>query len=49
MSDRRVVVTGMGAVTPIGTGVKEFWKSVREEKTGFAPIAALIQIGRAHV
>ncbi len=40
MSDRRVVVTGMGAVTPIGTGVKEFWKSVREEKTGFAPITA---------
>lgn len=35
---RRVVVTGMGAITPIGNNVEEFWKSVREEKTGFAPI-----------
>lgn len=35
---RRVVVTGMGAVTPIGIGVEEFWKGIREEKTGFAPI-----------
>lgn len=37
---RRVVVTGMGAVTPIGIGVEEFWKSVKAEKTGFAPISA---------
>lgn len=35
---RRVVVTGMGAVTPIGLNVEEFWKAVREKKTGFAPI-----------
>lgn len=35
---RRVVVTGMGAVTPIGIGVEEFWKGIREEKIGFAPI-----------
>ena len=38
MSSRRVVVTGMGAVTPIGIGVDGFWKAVKEEKTGFAPI-----------
>ena len=36
---RRVVVTGMGAVTPIGNSVDEFWKSVKEEKIGFAPIS----------
>lgn len=36
---RRVVVTGMGAVTPIGIGVEEFWKGIKEEKIGFAPIA----------
>lgn len=36
--ERRVVVTGMGAVTPIGIGVEEFWKGIREEKIGFAPI-----------
>lgn len=31
---RRVVVTGMGAVTPIGLNVEEFWKSVKENKVG---------------
>lgn len=36
---RRVVVTGMGAVTPIGNSVEEFWNSVKQEKHGFAPIS----------
>ena len=35
---KRVVVTGLGAVTPIGIGVEEFWKGIKEEKIGFAPI-----------
>lgn len=35
---RRVVVTGMGAITPIGHSVDEFWKAVKEQKTGFAEI-----------
>lgn len=35
---RRVVVTGMGAVTPIGNSVPEFWNAVREEKIGFGEI-----------
>ena len=35
---RRVVVTGMGAITPIGLSVEEFWKSVKEGKTGFGEI-----------
>lgn len=35
---RRVVVTGMGAITPIGLSVEEFWQGVKEGKTGFAPI-----------
>ena len=34
----RVVVTGMGAITPIGNSVDEFWESVKQEKIGFAPI-----------
>ena len=29
---RRVVVTGMGAITPIGLSVDEFWASVKEGK-----------------
>ena len=35
---RRVAVTGMGAVTPIGTGVEAFWESIRQERIGFAHI-----------
>ena len=35
---RRVVVTGMGAITPIGLSVEEFWQGVKAGKTGFAPI-----------
>lgn len=35
---RRVVVTGMGAITPIGNNVEEFWNSIKEEKIGFDKI-----------
>ena len=35
---RRVVVTGMGAVTPIGVGMEAFWDSIRAGRIGFAPI-----------
>ena len=35
---RRVVVTGMGAVTPIGLNVDEFWNSVKESKVGIGRI-----------
>ena len=35
---KRVVVTGLGAITPIGLSTEEFWQSVKEGKTGFAPI-----------
>lgn len=38
MSKRRVVVTGLGAVTPIGNSVEEFWEGIREGKTGIGPI-----------
>jgi 3-oxoacyl-[acyl-carrier-protein] synthase II len=34
MSKRRVVVTGMGAVTPIGIGIAEYWKGLTEGKNG---------------
>lgn len=35
---RRVVVTGMGAITPIGLNVDTFWNSIKEKKHGFGPI-----------
>ena len=35
---RRVAVTGLGAVTPIGNTVEEFWNGIREGKVGIGPI-----------
>ena len=35
---RRVVVTGMGAVTPLGLNVEEFWTGLKEGKTAFGEI-----------
>ena len=35
---RRVVVTGLGAVTPIGNTVEEFWSGIKEGKVGIGEI-----------
>ena len=35
---KRVVVTGLGAVTPIGNTVEEFWKGIRRGEVGIGPI-----------
>src|SRR5215475_135685 len=35
---RRVVVTGMGALTPIGNNVGEFWAAALRGESGAAPI-----------
>ena len=35
---RRVVVTGMGAITPIGNTVEEFWSSIKENRVGIGAI-----------
>lgn len=35
---RRVVITGMGAITPIGLGVDNFWQGIKESRIGFGPI-----------
>ncbi len=37
---RRVVVTGMGAITPIGLNVEEYWEGLKEGKIGFGEITA---------
>lgn len=34
----RVVVTGMGAITPIGNDADTFWNSLKQKKIGFGPI-----------
>jgi 3-oxoacyl-[acyl-carrier-protein] synthase II len=38
MTRRRVVVTGLGLVTPCGTGVEESWDSLVNGRSGIAPI-----------
>ena len=34
----RLVVTGMGAVTPVGIGVEEYWGNLTEGRCGVGPI-----------
>ncbi len=36
--ERRVVITGLGAITPIGNTVEEFWKGIKEGKCGIDKI-----------
>ena len=38
METKRVVVTGLGALTPIGNSVPEFWTGALEGRSGAAPI-----------
>ena len=35
---RRVVITGMGAITPLGLNVEEYWKGLKEGQTAFGEI-----------
>jgi 3-oxoacyl-[acyl-carrier-protein] synthase II len=38
MSKRRVVITGLGAVTPVGLNVKDTWDNILAGKSGVAPL-----------
>ena len=35
---RRVVITGLGAITPIGNTVEEFWNGIKNGTVGIGPI-----------
>jgi len=37
---KRVVITGLGAITPIGNDVNNFWESIKQGKSGFGQITA---------
>ncbi len=39
MRDSRIVITGLGIISPVGTGRDAFWESLREGRTGFRPIS----------
>ncbi len=39
--EKRVVITGLGAITPIGNNVDEFWKGIEENKCGVDEIKAI--------
>lgn len=38
--NRRVVITGMGAVTPLGNDIKSFWEAIKNGVCGIGPITA---------
>ena len=38
MTKRRVVVTGLGLVSPVGLTVKESWQNILAGKSGIAPL-----------
>ena len=41
MTKKRVVITGLGAVSPFGIGVDKFWESIKEGKSGIRTTQAL--------
>ena len=46
MTKRRVVITGLGVVTPCGIGVDNFWKSMVEGKSGISNIERISTEGQ---
>src|ERR1043165_6149459 len=45
MNDRRVVITGLGVVTPIGNDIETFWSNLRNGVSGIRTIDAFDTIG----
>ena len=39
MPKKRIVITGVGVVSPIGIGKEQFWQSLKEGKSNFKPVA----------
>ena len=55
MNRRRVVITGLGVISPSGNDVETFWESLKQGKSSIGPITKFDtsdsqnEIGRAHV
>ena len=43
--ERRVVITGIGAITPIGNTSKEMWEGIKEKKCGIDKISLFDNTG----
>lgn len=43
--ERRVVITGLGAITPIGNNVEETWKGIKEKRCGIDKISLFDSTG----
>ena len=41
MNDRRVVITGLGVVTPVGNDVATFWDNLKNGVSGIGMVDAL--------
>ncbi|WP_084244708.1 beta-ketoacyl-ACP synthase II [Planomicrobium okeanokoites] len=41
MKNRRVVITGIGAVTPLGNNIETTWEAIKEGKSGVGPLTRL--------
>ena len=40
MQEKRVVVTGLGVISPLGNDVYTFWQALKEGKSGIGPITS---------
>ena len=38
MTDRRVVITGMGVLSPVGLELESFWSNLKEGRSGIGPV-----------
>src|SRR3972149_5765359 len=45
-TDRRVVVTGLGVVSPVGIGIDRFWNALMEGRSGGRRVTAFDPKGR---
>ncbi|MCM8801158.1 MAG: beta-ketoacyl-ACP synthase II [Candidatus Omnitrophica bacterium] len=40
MQERRVVITGLGVISPVGNDVNSFWQALKEGRSGIGPITS---------
>ena len=45
MSERRVVITGMGAITPVGNDLKTTWQGITEGRSGAGQVTQIDTTG----